>query len=190
MSSNGPIYVFNSDVERIKYSREAACVQRTHAAPGIGDHSVGKHSFNMVTMLLIMWPEAPRELIVACIKHDLPERTTGDMPHPAKRAGIQNDEAQAEAEFDINEGLFGIHEEHYLPDELKLWLSGLDMLEFYCYCRDQWMMGNRSIETKLQQVEAIMLKSQHLFPIEIVNMYYEIKDHDWAQMPDIGGRVE
>ena len=188
MSTEHPIYVFNSDIERIKYSREAAAVQRTHAAPGIGDHSVGKHSFNMVTMLLILWPEAPKELILACIKHDLPERTTGDMPHHAKRAGIQNNEAQAKAEQDINEGLFGNHEEASLSDDMKRWLSGLDMLEFYCYCRDQLMIGNRSVETKLNQVEEIMRKKPHLFQIEIVNMFYEIRDHDWAHMPDIGGR--
>lgn len=180
-------YYFSDQTRRIKYVREAANVQRTHCSPSLRDHSVGKHSFNMVTMLLILWPEAPRHLIVACVKHDIPERTTGDMPHPAKKAGIQNNEAQEHAEQTINVGLFGSHEELHLSGEEQRWLSGLDMLEFYCYVKDEIMMGRKGYMTKLEAVEKYIENSKHLYPIEILDAYHRIKNDHWYDMPDAGG---
>lgn len=180
-------YLVSSMVKAIKFSREAAEVQRTHGTPGLGDHSIAKHSFNMVTMLLILRPDAPRDLIIACLKHDIPERITGDMPSPAKKAGIQNDDAQETAEYNIQMAVFGEYEVEDLSVEDKKWLAGLDMLDFYCYCKDQLMFGNRRVNTQMKRFHARMPHSAHLYPVEIMDMYYKIKDDPWEQMPDSEG---
>ena len=174
-------------MNKIKFAREAARVERTHASPGIGSHSVGSHTFNMLTMLLIMWPDAPSDLIRAIVQHDIPERITGDMPHHAKKAGVQNNLVQKQVEFYLNNLVFGHDALSTLPVDRQKWLHGLDMLEFYLWCRDQEMMGNISIRTKLRAVDEYMKKYKVNYPEEIVDLYYEISQAEWETLPDAGG---
>jgi 5'-deoxynucleotidase YfbR-like HD superfamily hydrolase len=180
-------YYFSDDVKRIKFAREAACVIRSHAASGNVRDSVGLHSFNMVTMLLILYPEASRDLILACVKHDLPERITGDMPSPAKKGGIQRNAAQEDTEYNLNFALFGSHEEAYLNAEDLKWFKGLDMLEYYCYLKDELMSGNMGITAKVKRLEESISKSSHLYAVEVVNAFYLIKEDSWLTMPDMEG---
>jgi len=180
-------YNLPSDVSKIKFAREGARVERTHACPGIGSHSVGVHSFNMLTLLLIMKPDASGELMRAVIQHDIPERITGDIPHPAKKAGLQDDAAQQEIENYLNVLVFGHDALLDLNEDEVKWLKGLDMLEFYLYCRDQQMIGNRSIITKLNAVREYMHRYRANYPEAIVDMYYEIDQGEWETLPDAGG---
>lgn len=180
-------YTLQSRVDKIKFAREGARVERTHASPGIGSHSVGMHSFNMLTLLLILKPDANGKLIRAVIQHDIPERITGDMPHPAKKAGVQNDDRQKLIESYLNELVFGYDAHSDLGEVDQMWLSGLDMLEFYLYCRDQEMIGNKSIRTKLRAVEEYMHRYRSKYPEQIVDLYFEISQGDWETLPDAGG---
>lgn len=179
-------YHLPATADKIKFAREGGAVQRTHSTPGIGDHSVARHSFNMLTLLLILKPDASAELMKAIIMHDVPERLTGDMPHPAKRNGIQNNQAQEDIERVANIEVFGRHSEDHLTDEEERWLSGLDMLEFYCYCKDQLMIGNYSINIKKQKFEKTMKRMAHLYPVEILNAYNLIERSNWETVPDLG----
>jgi 5'-deoxynucleotidase YfbR-like HD superfamily hydrolase len=180
-------YYFSDNVKRIKFAREAANVVRSHSSSGNICDSVGLHSFNMVTMLLILHPKASRDLILACIKHDLAERITGDMPSPAKKRGIQHNAAQEDTELQINVEMFGSHEEVSLSDEDYKWFKGLDTLEYYCYLKDEVMSGNMAISPKLKRVEESILKSSHLYAVEVVNAFYLIKEDNWFSMPDMEG---
>lgn len=69
--------------ERVKFLREASDVQRLHVIRTIGEYSNGHHSFNMLAMLRLLFPDAPIELIWAILEHDIPERLIGDVPSPA-----------------------------------------------------------------------------------------------------------
>lgn len=176
----------NPLVQSIKFSREGANVIRVHANPGTVPYPVGMHTFNMLMMLRILWPDAPISLVWAIVEHDVPERITGDTPHPAKVAGIMDRVKQSEYEEHINTLVFGEDSASNLSPEEAGWLSGLDMLEFYCYCRDQLMMGNRMIETKLAAVELYMKKYAHKYPERIVDVYHMLLSDGWATMSDIG----
>lgn len=180
-------YFLEGVVERIKFAREGARVERTHASPGIGSHSVGMHTFNMLTMLLILKPDASGSLIRAVVQHDIPERITGDMPYPAKKAGVQNNDVQAHIEMHLIEQVFGHDAVQDINDHEVKWLRGLDMLEFYCYVRDQLMLGNRGYGTKLVAVENYMEKYRHKYPEAIVDTYFLIKQHGWETLPDVVG---
>lgn len=176
----------NPLVQRIKFAREGANVVRVHANPGIVQYPVGMHTFNMLTILRILRPDAPIALVWAIVEHDVPERVTGDTPHPAKVAGIMDRDRQTMFEMHINELIFGEDSVQGLSSEEVKWLNGLDMLEFYCYCRDQLMMGNRMIETKLAAVERYMKKYTHKYPERIVDVYHMLLSDGWATMSDIG----
>lgn len=65
----------------------AGSVQRYHVhAAGLFPQSVAEHSWRVAALLLRLWPDAPRRLIVAALAHDLGEWFSGDVPYPAKAA--------------------------------------------------------------------------------------------------------
>jgi hypothetical protein len=66
----------------------ATFVRRWHTNPDLC-HTVdpiGAHSGRMAVLALHFWPDARRELLVACLCHDLGERVTGDAPYEVKRS--------------------------------------------------------------------------------------------------------
>ena len=66
--------------QRLLMLRECSNVRRAHGIPYNGDYSVGKHSFDMLVLLLELWPDASLDLIKAVMYHDFSERWVGDMP--------------------------------------------------------------------------------------------------------------
>ncbi len=174
------------DVTRIKFAREGAAVLRTHAQAGIGPYFVGMHTFNMITMLKILHPNPSITLVWAVMEHDIAERMTGDMPYPAKKAGLLDYVRQSAFEEHLNIAVFSEDHKSQLDEEELKWLGGLDKLEFYCWCKDQIMMGNRMMERKLYAIENYMERYKHKYPEKIVDTYYAIRNHDWQTMSDIG----
>jgi len=178
-------YKIDDPIDRIKFAREAAHVHRVHATAAPLPYYVGMHQHNMLSMLRILYPDAGTCLIWAIHEHDLPERLTSDMSHPAKAMGLLNKDRQAAIEAFLNTQVFGIESQPLLTPEEHEWLHGLDMLEFYCWCKDQIMLGNRTVETQMRYVEKFIPRHAANYPREIVDTYYAIKDHDWQTMPDM-----
>jgi len=179
-------YKIDDTIDRIKFAREAAHVHRVHATAAPLPYYVGMHQHNMLSMLKILYPDAGTCLIWAIHEHDLPERLTSDMSHPAKAMGLLNKDRQSFLEDFINTEVYGYPSAIGLSSEETKWLHGLDMLEFYCWCKDQIMLGNRTVETQMRYVEKFMPRNAGNYPEEIVDAYYDIKDHDWQTMPDMG----
>tara|TARA_R110000851_G_scaffold16046_3_gene52548 strand:+ start:376 stop:915 length:540 start_codon:yes stop_codon:yes gene_type:complete len=175
-----------NNVQKIKATRQAARVERMHQLPGLGSYSDGLHTFNMLTMLLVLNQDASPSLIRAVIEHDIPEYLTGDMSSDAKKNGIQNNQVQAQVELEVNENLFGRYVYLDLSDEDKKWLSGLDMLEFYCYCREQRMLGNKMLDRKQRSVAENVKKNKHLYHVKIVDALYEMEADDWQPVAVMG----
>ncbi len=65
--------------------RCALQVSRYHTWPRIREQSVGEHSAQVMRILLALWPQAPRHLLVHCLIHDIGEAVSGDPPFPVKR---------------------------------------------------------------------------------------------------------
>jgi HD domain len=64
----------------------ATFVRRWHVNPDLC-HTVdpiGGHSARMAILALHFWPDCSRDLLVACLCHDLGESVTGDVPWGAK----------------------------------------------------------------------------------------------------------
>lgn len=178
-------YSIPDTVDRIKFAREAAHVHRTHATAPLTPYYVGMHQHNMLSMLRILRPDAPVALIWAIHEHDLPERLTSDMSHPAKAMGLLNKDRQTYIEIFLNTEIYGSDSASDLSEEDLSWLKGLDMLEFYCWCKDQLMFGNRTVETQKRYVEKFIPRNAALFPPVIIDTYYNIKEHEWQTLPDM-----
>jgi hypothetical protein len=64
--------------------RRAGLVQRYHTWPTLKPQDVASHTWQVIRILLAIWPEAPQDLIVYAMFHDIGEVVTGDLPYPVK----------------------------------------------------------------------------------------------------------
>lgn len=172
-------------MNRIKLAREGSLVKRLHTTQIHGDYLVGQHSFNMLVMLRQLWPDAPKRLIWAILEHDLGERWTGDVPAPAKWLGVLN---RANSEELEDAYLCEIFKEgpirYFLTDEERKWMAGLDILEFYCFCKDQLLMGNLAVVPMVETCEKIIPEGGDKFAPEVIELFFEISRNPWLQQPD------
>ena len=182
------MYKLTGKAQRVKFLREAADVQRLHVIRTIGEYSNGQHSFNMLAMLRLLWPDAPVSLIWAILEHDIPERVIGDVPSPALRNVYQESLADvAVEESAVMEELFGeLPTNVGFSKEEYLWLKGLDILELYLYAKDQFRLGNRNLETMRVAIEDRFKRDAAKFPEPILELFYQCKGSDWDHLPDLG----
>jgi hypothetical protein len=171
-------------MDTIKYLREAASVERCHAIPHLGSYTVGHHTFGMLALLRWLHPEASTNLIWAIVEHDLPERKIGDIPHGAKLSGIINKEEMERVEQNLVEDLLGSSSDKYLNEEEKKWLAGLDMLDFFFWCKEQLALGNIGCRTKILDVMAYVESNRSRYPELVINIFYDYADHEWELMSD------
>lgn len=187
----GVMYRLIGRVERIKMLREAADVQRLHTKRTIGEYTNGHHTFGMLALLRLLWPEAPMSLVWAIIEHDLPERLIGDTPSPAIHfGGFIDKEKLVEAEESI---LAEIFEYHFFPglegqDLLQYqWLKGLDLLDLFLFCKDQKRLGSKNLLQIEHRCMEVFKGRAGDFPKEILNVFWECwHDTEWSSLPDLG----
>lgn len=181
------MYKLLTNQERVKFLREAADVQRLHVIRTIGEYSNGQHSFNMLAILRLLWPDAPIALVWAILEHDIPERVIGDVPSPALRHVYHKSYEDArEKESEVLVEVFGEDTMNSLTDQAYAWLKGLDILELYLYAKDQFRLGNRNLETMRIAIEERFKRDAGKFPEPILNLYHECKNSDWVHLPDLG----
>ena len=176
----------NTVTRKIKFMREAASIRRCHTVPILGDYNVGYHSFNMLAMLRLLWPETPIRLVWAIVEHDLPERLTGDIPSPVKWFKIVSKDHLAQAEHDILMDVLGSDTLTLLNKDEAKWLAALDIFELALFCRDQLMLGNRNLEVMLERIHNFVRKRAAMFAPEVLDAYWESFGDDWSLMPDLG----
>lgn len=131
--------------DRVRYARSASAVERCHVMPHTLRYSVGHHTHDVVSLLILTWQaahggELPRaELIVAGHKHDLPERITGDFPSTIK--DLLNG-ALDKVEANIDKWL-GLDVE--LTEEETLYLEAADRFELYLWAKEEAARGATNV---------------------------------------------
>lgn len=185
------MYRLKNLAEKIKLIREAADVQRLHTKRTIGEYSNGSHTFGMLALLRLLYPDAPSYLIWAIVEHDIPERIVGDIPSPVIHFGgfIDRDKLwQAEESV-----LAGIFDYHFFPGlegqdaEAYRWLKGLDLLELFLFCKDQKRLGSKNLLQIEHRCMEVFKNRAADFPRPIIDAFWECwNDTDWFSMPDLG----
>lgn len=136
-----PLVPLTTPAQRARYAREAGYVRRVHTMPVVGpEYNDAVHSYNAVSLLLVLHPGPSVRLIRRLLWHDAGERIAGDIPHPAKK---QKPEMAASYEDLERRALekYGLLSSG-LTDEEEVWEHAMDMLEFWMWCRDQTALGN------------------------------------------------
>lgn len=115
----------------------ATFTRRWHCNPDLGHTTdpVGWHGARMAILALHLWPYSSRNLIMACLTHDLGESVTGDIPWPAKQASPYLKQELDQMEAEALAGM-GMKFETRPPDTARL--KYLDRLDAYL-----WMMHHK-----------------------------------------------
>lgn len=121
--------------------RMAGQVERFHTWPVLRRQTVAEHAWNAARILLSIFPEAPRELIVQTLLHDVGEIATGDVPSYTKSGSsvikreMDKLEERAWLAMCLPWGLpapVPVHENSVLitklADVMELWETGLQEL--------------------------------------------------------------
>ncbi len=134
-----------------KRIRAGGRVRRWHTIPVINEETVAHHSWGVATVLLALWPDCSRELLVAALYHDVHESVTGDIPKPAFWRNPNLADVVDDIEEDVQREL-GITPA--LTDKEKEQLAIADMFDLCFRCEEEILLGNKSFEDILRAASA------------------------------------
>lgn len=168
-------------IERVRVTREAGKVERCHTTPHIGSYTVGQHSFDAVSLLLILHPHPRPALIKALLWHDCHERFLGDVPSTAKGTQKSLGRAYEEAATLVDKRF------RFIPDlttKEKEWLSAIDKLELWLWCLDQEVFGNKHIDQMTERLSLWFSTNEKFIPNNVYDFFCNFK---WERSPDLEG---
>jgi hypothetical protein len=138
-------------ITNIIAARAGGKTERCHGIPHQDSYSVAAHSWGVAMLMLQMWPEDFPRLGPYCLSHDVPEYWSGDVPSPTMRYVPGLREQLGEIEDKLNRRV-GLPAEGDLSPEDHLKVKCCDWLEFYFWCREQLLMGNRFALEAMKEV--------------------------------------
>ncbi len=97
-------------------------VMRKHVMENIRAENVAEHTWGVVHLLMMMWPDVPVRVVMAAHYHDFGERATGDLPGPVKWS---NPVLEAEMERLEKEHMMSM-----LPEHIRVVLESVDETEW------------------------------------------------------------
>lgn len=125
----------------INLYRDAANVLRYHTKRTLRQQTVGAHTFDLMMLVQTVAPDCRKEVLLACMKHDLPELFTGDLPAPIKRA----DPELAMLLEAVERGLYPLYEEFNLTEEEEALVKWADRMELVLWCLEEHHLGNKYV---------------------------------------------
>lgn len=137
--------VYLTDHYKISVALDGGRVQRTHTQDHHGRYTNAEHSYNALSLLLVLHPGPSYDLVKAVLWHDVAEQHVGDMPANAKwsNLALALEYERVEAEFlrdNLNLDM------RVLNAEEEAWLHTVDKLEYLLWCNHQLALGNALIE--------------------------------------------
>lgn len=126
--------------------RDAADTLRYHTQRTLRSQTVGAHSFNMLMLLNLIAPDSRKEVLQAIMFHDLPEKFTGDVPAPIKRASPALKVLMDELEMDLKP----LYRDFNLTPEEHALVKWVDLMELAMFGLEELKMGNRYAEEVAQ----------------------------------------
>lgn len=124
--------------EWMQFIRRSSQVTRCHTLPAMQQHqNLAEHGFGVAHIVLFITDgQAERELLLACLQHDLSEAVTGDIPTPIKQqeAGLKT--ALDAVEAQINQR-YNLYSKADLTPEARVDLKAADILDLMFYAQEQ-----------------------------------------------------
>lgn len=141
---NQPVAEPISMYQRLLFIYKGAKTKRYHAADTLTSQTVGEHSFGVAWLVVLLCPQARKELILAAMAHDLAEHLVGDVSSPTKRKypALKTLVDDAEAELLKSHSLD--FETQLTKDEMRI-LKLADNMDGMMFCIRERKMGSRFV---------------------------------------------
>ncbi len=162
--------------------RLAGAVRRFHTWPVLHQQTVAEHSWNVARILLVIWSEAPRHVVVEALFHDTGEVAIGDVPSYAKwripdlKRLMDDAEDHARQAMVLPWGLPGPQRLTYLEARI---LKLADVTELWETFLQEQAMGNQLAGLGIRYNEE-----------RVFQIICEFLSHDDQWVRDVGERAE
>ena len=169
-----------SELQRILLAIEGGRVERCHCFPTNSRPTVGLHTFNAVSMLLILCPDPTINMIKALQFHDMAERFLGDMPSPVKQK-----EKSLCFHYEKIENFILIEYGMYpkLDEREQMWVRAMDLLEFLMFIKHELNLGNKYAQQRYDRICAYIEKTK--MPLPVVEFYMNnLRLHQTVELDD------
>jgi len=118
--------------------RDAGAVKRYHTCRMSRQQDLAAHTHGVLMLVLQVYPECSKRLMIAALHHDLPELITGDIPAPAKR-----NSATLSVHLEEMEKATGpLYVDMGLTTFEECVLKWCDTFELVLFCMEEVLMGN------------------------------------------------
>ncbi len=169
-----------NQLQRILLAIEGGRVERCHCFPTNSRSTVGLHTFNAVSMLLILCPDPTINMIKALQFHDMAERFLGDMPSPAKK---QREDLGAHYETIERDILtqYGMYPK--LDEREQIWIHAMDLLEFLMFIKHELNLGNKYAQQRYDRICKYIEGTK--LPLPVVEFYMNnLRLHQTVELDD------
>lgn len=127
-------------------ARLAGRVIRYHTWPHIRQTNIAEHSWQLLRILLKIWPTCPAHVLAYVVRHDVGELTTGDAPYPVK---VDNPILGAEMRrveqdgLDLQIAAGFLADTPDLTDEEKWAVKLAEFIEMWEWGLEELLLGNQ-----------------------------------------------
>lgn len=134
-------------------ARSAGCVARYHTWPHVRGQSVGEHTWQLIRILLAIYPDAPRRLMIEAMFHDVGERVSGDPPYPikAQNPDLKREMDRIEGSARLSMTRWGIRAPQRISDRDRAAMKLAEFIEMAEWGWDDLALGNRNAQLILDR---------------------------------------
>ena len=129
---------------KLQFIYRGAKTKRYHTADTLTSQTVGEHSFGVAWLVVLLCPDARKELILAALAHDLAEHQVGDVSSPTKKKHPEIKEFLDATERSLLASV-GLDFETKLFVYEKRVLKAADILDGMMFCLREFNMGSRAV---------------------------------------------
>lgn len=158
--------------KRLVAIRTGGGTERCHGIRHQGSYSVSQHTWGVLALLYVLWPEDFLRLAAVAMFHDVPEAWVGDIPAPTKKYSRAVKEACDKMEIKIFRRLKLPHDLG-LSDADKTKLKACDRLDLYAWANEQVTSGNEHASCILRELDTFF--QTEILPAPADEMYLEMK---------------
>ena len=135
-----------TDENQVYDPRRAGVIGRYHSQLHLTHQSVAEHTWQVLRILTTLWPDAPREVLIYVIYHDIAEGVTGDAPYPVK---LGNRDIKRLLDEEEDKAIVKMREVWEIPgipklteEQLRI-VKGCELIEMWEWSLYEENMGNR-----------------------------------------------
>jgi len=160
-------------LERVIKLRTGGDTERCHGIRHQRSYSVASHTWGVMVLLYVLWPDDYDRLSKYALFHDVPEAWVGDIPATTKRYHSSVRAACSDMERKIFRLLDIPSEQTLVPDDYVK-LKACDQLELYLWAMEEIAGGNQHAACIARQLDEFF--KERSLPPEANELYLDIVD--------------